>query len=48
MGKFITVNGQRAQNFKKRTTQKMEATHVGGGGLETSHAEASLAEATNN
>ena len=36
------------RTFKKRTTQKMEATDAGEGGLETTCAEASHAEATKN
>ena len=52
MGKFITVHGERAQNFLKKEQPK-KWKQLMRGGLETtraeaSNAEASHAEATNN
>ena len=47
MGKFITVHGERAQNFLKKEQPK-KWKQLMRGGLETTGAEASNAEATNN
>ena len=44
MGKFITVHGQRAQNFLKKEQPK-KWKQLMRGGLETTRAEASNAEA---
>ena len=44
MGKFITVHGERAQNFKKKEQPK-KWKQLMRGGLETTRAEASNAEA---